>query len=180
MSTDKLEAFLHLPGKCPQIVKAEHEVTLRSILSEQGVEIGGASDLFIFLGECEDASAAAEDVRNDTGPLVPTDVDRTLQDLDLEQHRHVHCSRCQAIDVTVNFSNKARNRRFLPTATVGAATRWSRRSFRLDDAAASEFVLRISETMEHPRPSEHLGDLLPDDDACSLSFELIKEMTPQG
>ena len=52
-------------------------------------------------------------------------------------------------------------------------------NLRLDPAAASEFVLQLSGTTDQPRPSQHLGELVEGGE-CTLSFELVKEMTPQG
>ena len=52
-------------------------------------------------------------------------------------------------------------------------------NLRLDAAAASEFVLRLSGTQDQLRPSRRLGELVQGGE-CKLSFELVKEMTPQG
>ena len=179
MPANELEVFVHLPGKRPQVVTTEPEVTLRALLSEHGVEIDGAGGILVFVGECDDALKAPEGVENGADAHVPADVDRTLDDLDLEKRRHIHCHRCPEVDTTVLFSDKVLNRKFSPATTIEVATRWSRMNLRLDPAAASEFVLRLSGTTDQPRPSQHLGELVQGDE-CSLSFELVKEMTPQG
>ena len=119
------------------------------------------------------------DCENGADTHVPADLDRTVDDLDLDKHRHIHCHCCPEVETTVHFSGKELNRKFSPATTIEVATRWSRMNLRLDAAAASEFVLQLSGTMEQPRPSQHLGELVQGGE-CTLSFELVKEMTPQG
>ena len=179
MSANKLELFLHLPGKRPQVVHAEPAETLRALLSRLEVENDDAHDILVFVGECDEALTAPEGVENGADSHVPADLDRTLDQLDLDKHHHIHCHCCPEVDTTVNFSDKELNRKFSPAATIEVATRWSIRNLRLDPAAASDFVLQLSGTADQPRPSQHLGELVKDG-KCELSFELVKEMTPQG
>ena len=173
MSANELEVFLHLPGKRPTVVPAEPTETLRALLSRLDVGNDAPHDILVFVGECAHALTGGEDTHK------PADLDLTLADLELDKHHHLHCSRCPEIDTFIHFSGKELNRKFSPATTVEAATRWTRDNLRLDAAAASEFVLKLSGTQEPPRPSEHLGELVKDGE-CKLYFELVKEMTPQG
>ena len=179
MSASELEIFLHLPGKRPQVVTSEPDATLCALLS--GLDIGndGERDILVFVGECDDALEAPDGGGNGADAHAPADLDRTLDDLDLEKHRHIHCHCCPEVDATVHFSRKELNRKFSPATTIEVATRWSRMNLRLDAAATSEFVLQLSGTTEQPRPSQHLGELVQGGE-CTLSFELVKEVTPQG
>ncbi len=179
MSTNQLEIFVHQHGERPQVVTIEAEVTLRALLSQHGVEVEGTGEILVFVGECEDALKAPEGVENGADAHVPADLDLTLGDLDLEKHRHIHCHRCREVDTTILFAGKALNRKFSPATTVEVATRWARMNLRMDGAAESEFVLRLSGTGEQPRPNQHLGELVQDGE-CELYFEVVKEMTPQG
>ena len=173
MSTNDLEVFVHLPGTRPTVVSAEPTETLRDLLSRLEVENDGAHDILVFVGECDHALTEGEDSHQ------PADLDLTLADLDLDKNHHIHCSCCLEIDTNVHFAGKELNRKFSPATTVEVATRWARMNLRLDAAAAAEFVLRLSGTQEQPRPSQHLGELVKGGE-CKLSFELVKEMTPQG
>lgn len=179
MSENKLEVFLHLSGKRPQAVTADREATLRTLLSQHGVQMHGTGDILVFVGECNDAIKAPDGDGNGADAHLPADLDRTLDELDVDKHRHIHCHFCPEIVTTVNFAGKVLNRKFSPAATVEVATQWSRMNLRLDAASASEFVLQLSGTTEQPRPGQHLGELVQDGE-CTLSFELVKEMTPQG
>ena len=124
-------------------------------------------------------SRRPEGVENGADAHVPANLDCTLDDLDLEKHRHIHCHCCPEVDTTVNFTGKELNHKFSPAATIEVATRWSIMNLRLDPEAALDFVLQLSGTTDQPRPSQHLGELVNDGE-CDLSFELVKEMTPQG
>ena len=167
------KSFFTSPGKRPTVVPAESTETLRALLSRLDVGNDDAHDILVFVGECDHALTEGEDSHK------PADLDLTLADLELDKHQHLHCSRCPEIDTLIHFSGKELNRKFSPATTVEAATRWARDNLRLDAAAASEFVLQLSDTKEQPRPSQHLGELVQGGE-CKLSFELVKEMTPQG
>ena len=173
MSAIELEVFLHLPGKRPKVVPAESTETVRAFLSRLDVGNDGAHDILVFVGECDHAFTEGEDSHQ------PADLDLTLAELELDKHHHLHCSRCPEIDTVIHFSGKELNRKFSPATTVEVATQWARMNLRLDEAAASEFVLQLSGTQDQPRPGQHLGELVEGGE-CKLSFEFVKEMTPQG
>ena len=173
MTATELEVFLHLPGKRPTAVSAEPTETLRALLSRLDVGNDAGHDILVFVGECDPALTEGEDSHK------PADLGLTLADLEVDKHHHLHCSRCPEIDTFIHFSGKALNRKFSPATTVQAATQWARDNLRLDGAAASEFVLQLSSAQDKPRSSQHLGELVQGGE-CKLSFELVKEMTPQG
>ena len=179
MSASNLELFVHQSGHRPAVVNAESTETLRGLLRRLDVKPEGVDRPFVFVGECADAIKVSEGAENGADAHVPADLDLTLDELDLERHRHIHCHACADVDTTILFSGKVLNRKFSPATTIEVATQWARMNLRLDPAAASEFVLRLSGTTDQPRPSQHLGELVPGDE-CTLSFELVKEMTPQG
>jgi hypothetical protein len=59
-------------------------------------------------------------------------------------------------------------------------TAWARKKLPdIDVAAAAEFVLQICGTQTQPRSTDHLGELVPAA-TCSICFDLVKEVTPQG
>ena len=177
MSANELEIFLRLPGKGPQAIFGGPNETLGTLLSRFDIE--SHSDVFVFVGECEDALHAPESVENGADAHTPADFNRTLDELEMEKHRHIHCHNCPEINTTMHFSGKTLNRKFSPAATIEVATKWACMNLRLDQAAASEFVLRISGSENQPRQSQHLGELVKGGE-CAVSFELVKELTPQG
>ena len=179
MSANEIELFLHRSGHQPTVVNGRLTETLRVLLERVDVKPGGVDHPFVFVGECDDAVKASDGIGNGADVHVAADPDLTLDELALEKHRHVHCHRCRVIDATVHFEGKVLNRKFSPAATIESATRWCRANLRLDPAAASEFVLQLSDTTDQPRPSTHLGELVEHGE-CALSFELVKELTPQG
>ena len=78
----------------------------------------------------------------------------------------------------VNFGGQTEQWKFSPATTVGVVTRWARRKLRIDDAAAADYILRVCRTDEQPRSDKYLGELVSA--TCSLCFDLVKEVTPQG
>jgi hypothetical protein len=62
---------------------------------------------------------------------------------------------------------------------VGTVAEWARKKFHLDAATAHEYVLQLCNTTDQPRPDKHLGELV-DAPQCSICFNLVKEVTPQG
>ncbi len=147
MPANELEVFLHLPGKRPMVVPAEPTETLRAFLCRLDVGNDAAHEILVFVGEGEDSHK-------------PADLDLTLEDLELDKHHHLHCSRCPEIDISIHFSEKELRRKFSPATTVEAATRWAHMNLGLDAASAAEFVLQLSGTQGIPRPKQHLGELV--------------------
>ncbi|MGB8840128.1 MAG: hypothetical protein WCC64_03570, partial [Aliidongia sp.] len=96
------------------------------------------------------------------------------------EHRHVHCHHCWHVVVEVNFGGKTKRHKFSPATTIAVVTEWARKKFpNLDAAAAAEYVLQICGTTAQPRSDEHLGELVAAA-TCSICFDLVKEVTPQG
>jgi hypothetical protein len=102
-----------------------------------------------------------------------------IEVLDLERHRHIHHHPCRTIAVEINYKDKSKTRRFSPAATVETVTRWARKKFHLDAAAASEYVLQFCDSAVQPRSDQHLSQL-PEASHCALCFDLVPEVTPQG
>jgi hypothetical protein len=176
-TSDDLEIFLHGADK-PQVVTAGSGDVLHDVLVKAGVLREGDKEVFVFVGECDDALNHGGDSDDGEDDHKPVELHLTLEVLDLRRHRHVHVHRCRRIAVEVNFGGKSKKHKFSPAATVGTVTEWARRKFRLDPASASEYVLQICNTTEQPRSDVHLGQLVKAE--CALCFDLVKEVTPQG
>jgi hypothetical protein len=176
-ANDDLEIFLH-GGDKPQVVTAGYSDVLHEVLVKAGVLREGDKEVFVFVGECEDALSHGDDFNDGEDDHKPVEVHLTLEELDLRKHPHVHVHRCRRVAGEVNFGSKSKKHKFSPAATVGTVTEWARRKFRLDPASAAEYVLQICGTTEQPRSDVHLGELVKSE--CTLCFDLVKEVTPQG
>jgi len=179
MITQELELFLHGQGAKPQSVFVTPTDTLREALFRAGIIREGADEILVFVGECEEALAEPDDVEDGGDTHAPVDISLTIEVLEIGRHRHVHCHTCRHVATGVTFNGDTKRRRFSPSATVGTVAQWARRKFRLDPAAAAEYVLQIIGTTEQPRSDKHLGELVKAG-TCSLSLEFVKEITHQG
>jgi hypothetical protein len=179
MESHEIELFIHAPESSPKVAVASPEDTLRDLLIRLDVTRAEPDGLQIFIGECVEALAEADEVDDGADEHAPVDISLTIAVLDIHRHRHVHVHRCRHVGVDVNFGGKTKRHRFSPNTTVGVATDWARRKFHLDPAAAAEYVLQLCGSLGQPRSDEHLGDLVHGD-TCSLCFDLVKELTPKG
>jgi hypothetical protein len=179
MVNEELELFIHRQGMKPVIATASPGDRLREVLIRMEVIKAGQDEFLIFVGESIEALGEPVDTKDGCDIHQPVDVELTVEVLELKRHRHVHLHKCRHVRVEVNFAGETKGRRFSPAATVGVVTQWARRKFDLDPAAAAEYVLQICKTHKQPRSDEHLGELV-DFPTCSICFDLVKEVTPQG
>ena len=179
MAGEELELFIHSQGAKPKIAVAHSHETLKEVLVREEIIREGQDDVFIFVGEWEEALTEADAIEDGEDRHDPVDVLLTVEVLELHRHRHVHVHKCRRVRVGVNFNGQTKRHRFSPATTVAVVTRWARKKFKLDGAAGAEYVLRICNSEKQPRPGEHLGELVSAP-ACELCFDLVKEITPQG
>lgn len=171
------EIFVHANGRKPVAVMVADDNVLADVLERIGLGEKELPDTTVSVGEAEDVGDDDTDDRDDDHDAV--DIRQTVAALRLRELRHVHVSRCRRVAVEVNFGGKDRRRKVRPAVTVGAMTRWARRVFKLDPASAAEYVLQLCGTTEQPRPDVHIGELTSAP-TCSVCFDLVKEVTPQG
>ena len=179
MEAEQLEIFIHGAEMKPKVAAASAAEILRDVLARAGVNTADAGDALVFVGEWEEALAEANDVEDGADEHTPVDATKTLGELELDRRRHVHVHRCRHVGVEVNFMSKEKRHRFSPATTVAVATAWARKKFHLDLATAAEYVLQRCKSTEQPRADQHLGELVKAPH-CSLCFDLVKEVTPQG
>ncbi len=179
MESQEIEHFIHAPGGKPKVAVAAAEDTLRDVLIRLEVIRDEPDGRHIFVGECVEALNEADEIDNGADEQTPVDIGLTLAVLEIHRHRHVHVHRCRHVAVGVNFDGKTKRHRFSPNTTVGVATDWALRKFRLDPAVAGEYVLQLCGSLTQPRSDEHLGDLVQGE-TCSIEFDLVKELTPKG
>lgn len=177
MSTHDLEFFLHQQGAKAKVITASDGESLLEALVRSGVPMDASAH--VFVGECTEALTEPDDVEDGADKQGPVDVSLTLKALDIGKHRHVHAHSCRHILVEVNFGGNTKRRSFSPATTVEVVTAWARKKFRLDAAAASEYVLQLCNSTEQPRSDKHLGELV-ESTKCFICFDLVKEVTPQG
>jgi hypothetical protein len=179
MANQELEIFVHTEGTKPKVVNAASGEVLRDVLVRSGFLRPEQGAVLIFVGECEEALGELEATEEGVDRHEPVDAALTLDALELHRHRHIHCHRCRHITVEVNFSGQTKRHKFSPATTVAVVTQWARKKFHLDPAAAAEYVLQICNTTDQPRSDVHLGELVQAP-KCSICFDLVKEVTPQG
>ncbi|MGA2259869.1 MAG: hypothetical protein ABSH28_00370 [Acidobacteriota bacterium] len=178
MTNQELEIFVHGCGRKPQVLIATPGDTLRIALVRTGFLKEGQNDILVFAGECDEALSEPDEIEEGADMHTPVDIDLSLEVLGIKQHHHVHCSPCRNIAVEVNFTGKTKRRRFSPSATVGVVAQWARKKFHLDPPTAAEYILQFCNSTDQPRSDKHLGELVREQ--CSLCFDLVKEITPQG
>jgi len=178
MDTEPIEIFVHAGGQS-HVVHANPEETVRQLLLRLQVGDDAIAAHFLFVGECDEALAEADDVEDGVDTHPPIEIDMCIETLDLGRHRHIHHHPCRAIAVEVNFTGKSKKHRFSPAATVETVAQWARKKFHLDPAVASEYVLQFCGTAVQPRSDQHLSQL-PEAAHCALCFDLVPEVTPQG
>jgi hypothetical protein len=179
MTNQELEVFVHGEGSKPKVITASRGEILRDVLIRAEFIREGEDEVFVFLGECEEALNEGDEIEDGADRHAPVDVLVSLEVLEIEHHHHIHCHRCRHVAVGVNFLGQTKRHKFSPSTTVGVVSRWARNKFHLDSALADEFVLHICDTAEQPRSDKHLGELV-NAGHCEICFDLIKEITPQG
>jgi hypothetical protein len=179
MIAQQTELFLHGQGAKPRSIFANPNETLRETLIGAGIIREGGDEILVFVGECEEALAEPDAIENGVDVHDPVDISLTVEVLEIERHRHVHCHTCRHVAVEIVFNGDTKRHKFSPSTTIRTLTAWARRKFRLDPAAAAEYVLEICYTTDQPRPDKHLGELVKEG-TCNLCFTIVKEVTPQG
>jgi len=179
MSNQELELFVHAQGAKPKIAMAAPGEALSEVLKRAGLTLEGEEDVLVFVGESEDALTEPDEVEDGADRHGPVDVLLTVEVLELKRRRHVHVHRCRHVAVKVNYGSGTKRHRFSPNTTIAVVAQWARKKFHLDLVAGAEYVLQICDSQIQPRPEQHLGDL-EQAAACSICFDLVKEITPQG
>jgi hypothetical protein len=176
---EEIEHFVHSQGIKPMVAVATPGDSLREVLIRIGIIREGQDGIFVFVGECEESLKEPDNVEEGLDEHAPVDIDLTLEVLEVRRHRHVHCHHCRHVAVEVNFGGRSKRHRFSPATTIGVTSEWARRKFHLDSAAGSQYVLQLCGSTTQPRSDEHLGELVSTA-TCSICFDLVTEVTPQG
>ena len=170
---ETIEIFIHPAGGKPQIATVEASDTIAQALAKAGITVAPDDHLFVAGSDDDNAEVVGEDDQDE-----PVPHSTRIGDAGLTRHSHVHCHRCRRIEVTVR-KDDSKTRKFAPTARVARVRRWALKAFGLSGQAASDFVLQLCDSDIRPRPNQHLSELTQPG-MCSICFELVKEITPQG
>lgn len=176
MANAKVELFVHCHSAKPKKLSADSNECLRDVMAKAGVVAAG--DL-IFVGEWAEALKEPDDVDDGDDSHEPIDAGLTLEQLKIRGHDHIHCHKCRRVAVEVNYGPHTKRHKFSPATTVEVVTKWAKKKFKLDDAAAADLILQKCGTTERPRPNQHLGEIVEAGN-CMICFDLVKEVTPQG
>jgi hypothetical protein len=172
MKEMSLDLFLHGHGR-PQVVTARLDETLKGVLAR--LDALPSEGQFVFIGEVDEAIHNPD---SEADAHEPVNIELTLEQLELHKHKHVHTRTVHHVEVTV-FFNGHQKRQFSPATTIATVTAWAKQRFKIDPSAGADLVLAIRPGGEHPRPDEHLGELLAPGSHV-LEFDLVREVTPQG
>lgn len=170
---ETIEIFIHPAGEKPQITSVEASDTIAQALAKAGIVVSPEDHLFVAGSEDDNAEVVGDD-----DPDQPVLLSARVGDVGLTRHGHLHCHPCRRIQVTVR-KDETKTRKFAPTARVARVRRWALKAFGLSGQAASDFVLQLCDSDQRPRPNQHLSELAQSD-TCSICFDLVKELTPQG
>ena len=174
MNTEEgIEVFIHPAGGKPVTVRVNPSDTLAQVLARASITPSADEHLFISAANDDAAEVGGEEDADE-----PVSHHTKAADAGLQHHGHVHCHPCRRIEVTVNL-DKAKSRKFAPSARIARVRRWALRAFELSGPAASDFVLQICQSDQRPRLNQHLAELVKQG-TCSICFDLVKEVTPQG
>lgn len=179
MTAQQVEVLVHGRGAKPRSMFSAPNETLCEALLRIGVIRESGDEILVFVGECEEALAEPDDVEDGADLHAPVDIGLTLEVLDIERHRHVHCHTCRHVATAITFNGETKRHKFSPSATVATVTRWAKRKFHLDPAASTDYVLEICGTTDKPRADKHVGELVKEG-TCNLCFTIVTEINPQG
>lgn len=180
MGADEIEFFFHEHGQKPRVIVARRGDPLKAALIANQVVAEGGDGLVYVVGECVEALEESAEIEDGCDEHEAIDISLSIEILEIERHKHVHRHRCRRIAVEVHFGGETKRHRFSPATPIRVVTAWARKKFpKLDPAAASNYVLQICNTTKEPRGDEHLGEVVPPGD-CSICFNLVPEVTPQG
>jgi len=164
----EIEVFLQIEGnRAIGIVKADENGTLRELLHsarQQGLAIPEAPEI-VLLEDGDDEIL----------------LDRTLAEVGIHHHSHIHVHRCHRVQVAVTFNGLTKNRDFSPASTVGKVKTWATSSdgFNLSKIDASEHALQLSGTTDRPDEDVHIGTLTTAA-TCAVSFDLVPKKRVEG
>jgi hypothetical protein len=172
MKEVSLELFLHVNGH-PQVISTTPNETLREVFTR--LNFLPNKEHFVFVGESDEAIHHP----NNDDIHQPANIDLSIENLELHRQKHVHISAVHRVEVTVCFNGVSHNRRFSPATTIAVVTTWAKERFHVDPKDGADLILALKPSEEHPRIDQHLGDLLAPGSG-ELSFDLVREITPQG
>src|SRR5260370_3942646 len=128
MKSHEITLFLHQAGAKPRVVQAVAEETLASAL--QRASLPADEQLFLFVGECENALLEPDEVEEGEDGHEPVDSSQVVGSLGSERTHHLHRHRCRRITTTINYHAATQNHRFSPATTIATVTTWARKKFK--------------------------------------------------
>jgi hypothetical protein len=172
---ERVEVFLHEPGKEPVGIQVGSQDTFEAVL-EQARALGRQVD--VFVGEPED-DFEGESSQDEEDHHDPVSLSDTLASVGVLRHCHLHICHCRRVAVELFYQEKTLRRRFSPGTTVARVIRWARKRLNLNDADADRLVLQVPDSKQQPRLNQHLGELVHHH-LCSLCFNLVHDIRVEG
>lgn len=103
---------------------------------------------------------------------------QVLRACGIRHKSHVHCHRCQHINVSISYNGVVKSRSFGPSTTGKNILRWALHEFELKGPDAVDKVLRLSDK-DVLDADAHIGTLAKFP-ACSVELSLTAKVEVQG
>jgi hypothetical protein len=95
-----------------------------------------------------------------------------IEKLNREHGVRLHLHRCKHVRVTVRYADRAVEKDFPPSATIGRIKKWAAQQIGMTPEDAAEHVLQFSGASEQPDADLHVGSFAKCPE-CSVSFDLV-------
>lgn len=158
----EIEIYVHTTDQHdPKLVKIPQDATVEDLLMTIAPE--GHHEFHLVLEDEEETKERHQ----------------RLCDCGVHHRRHVHCHRCQQIQVSVFFNGEA-TRQFPPSATIGQVLKWALKAFKLSGPDATDKSLRLTSAPNEPLPETvHVGSLTKSP-KCSVQLNLVDSVKTNG
>ena len=165
---EEMIMFVHRQGnrKMTEIAVSE-AMTVADLLVHSGLQGRlGAEELrefLVFFGEAEEPAHHGAHVRH----------------CHKGHDGRVHVTKCHRVKVTVHYTHLTHTKEFPPGTRLKTVKDWAVAAFHVPAHDATEHVLEIHGTKEHPNTSEPLSVLVHAHD-CGVVFDLVPDIRVEG
>jgi hypothetical protein len=165
---EELFVFVHRQGNRKMAeIAVDEAMTVADLLRRpefQETRISGVpEEILVFFGDSEHPSHHDANVRHcHTG-----------------HDGRVHLTKCHRVKVTVHYTHLTHEKEFPPGTRLKKVKEWAVAAFHVPAHDATEHVLEIHGTKDHPNTSEPLSLLVHGHD-CGVVFDLVPDIRVEG
>ena len=165
----EIELYLHGDeSREPKLIRVSLEDTVESLI-EKARAAGllsaiGAEDPHIFLEDVDEEFNAKEKICG----------------CHIRHRQHLHCHRCQRVEVSVTYNGVVKAETFPPSATIKRICKWALKEFDITGADAADKTLRLGDPNGPELTDDvHIGSLVKFPN-CKISLFLTVLQAVQG